>query len=123
MVDVFDRMFKCALTFGMSSAEFWFGDPQDYFVYQDAFAEKQKTLHDTIDVLSWNIAVYELQAHRQALSESLGGKRKKIFPEQPISCTKQKETKKKDDSVHPLLNKFLTMANAVNRNFKDEKNG
>ena len=46
-------MFKYALLYGMSSTEFWFGDPQDYFVYQDAFVDKVKKKHDEDDIRAW----------------------------------------------------------------------
>lgn len=107
----------------MPSVEFWFGDPQDYFVYQDAFADEVKRQHDEADIIAWTNASYELMALRQALSEFFGkrGSNKRYFPEEPNSLTKRKESvKTKIDGVHPLLNKFMTMASAVNNKFKEE---
>lgn len=125
-VDFFDNMFKCALCYGMSSTEFWFGDPQDFFVYQDAFVDKTKAQHDDIDISAWIYGKYGLLALRQALSESLGSKRsnKNFYPDEPSGLTKQKESIKKNiDGGHPLIGKFMRMAGAVNNKFKEERDG
>ena len=125
-VDFFDNMFKCALCYGMSSTEFWFGDPQDFFVYQDAFVDKTKAQHDDIDISAWIYGKYGLLALRQALSESLGSKRssKNFYPDEPSVLTKQKESIKKNiDGGHPLISKLMRMAGAVNNKFKEERDG
>lgn len=122
VVEFFDNMFKCALTYGMSSAEFWFGDPQDYFVYQDAFVDKIKVQHDDDDIKAWMFGQYNLLAYRQVMSEVWGkkGSSKKIFPDKPNVLTKQQETAKTEiDSPHPLMGKFMRMARAVNNKFKE----
>lgn len=119
-------MFKYALLYGMSSTEFWFGDPQDYFVYQDAFVDKVKIQHDNDDVKAWMFGQYNLWAYRQVMSEVWGkkGQSKKIFPDKPNSLTKQQENIKTEiESSHPLIGKFTRMARAVNNKFKEESNG
>lgn len=108
-------MFKCALIYGMTSEEFWFGNPQDYFVYQDAFAEREKKRYKDYDILSWQIGNYCCSAFRQVYSEAWGKKtnKKKFFPEKPISL---KENKNDD-----MLAKFMKIADKVNRRFNNAR--
>lgn len=107
-------MFKSALIYGMSSQEFWFGNPQDYFVYQDAFAEQKRLQHDEDDIRAWIYGKYNLLALRQSLSETLGkkgGSGKKYFPDKPDSIKERKNTpKKNDDDGKSLAIKVLAMA-------------
>lgn len=90
---------------------FWFGDPQDYFVFQDAFAEKEKKRYEDFDCEAWQSAKYVMLAYRQVQAE-VWSKRKNIdvFPKEPFCVTdrKQKEIKQKSKG-HPLLEKFLEM--------------
>lgn len=114
-VGFFDRMFKTALIYGMTSQEFWFGNPQDYFVYQDAFAEKKKNQHDEDDIRAWSYGQYNLLAFRQAMSEAFakkGSSHKKIFPEKPFSIKEVKNArrKKKEEDGKSLAMKILAMA-------------
>lgn len=84
-------MFECALIYGMSSEEFWFGNPQDYFVYQDAFCRKERNRHDEQDILAWSYARYNLLSFRQVMAESLSKTKRKLFPEKPFSLQEQKD--------------------------------
>lgn len=67
-----------ALLFNMSLNEFWYGNPQDFYVYADAYEEEQIKN----DYLCWLNAVYNLQAQRQSLSEALSKSQKQIFPKE-----------------------------------------
>ena len=116
IVSLYDKMFKYALIYGMTSQEFWFGNPQDYFVYQDAFAEKIKQKHDEYDIVAWLNGRYNLEAFSQVMSDSFkkkGASRKKIFPEQPYSVKDKKKVKKDTppkDGGKSLAIKILAMA-------------
>lgn len=117
-VDFFDRMFKTALIYGMTSQEFWFGNPQDYFVYQDAFAEKKKNQHEEDDIRAWLYGQYNLLAFRQSMSEAFakkGSSHKNIFPEKPFSIKEEKNTlrKKKEEDGKSLAIKILAMARSL----------
>lgn len=105
----------------MSSEEFWFGNPQDYFVYQDAFAEKEEKFHDDIDIMSWKTGYYNMLGYRQVYNDYWGKGNKKYFPQEPM-CISEKieEEKRQADEMHPLLNKFMRMATAVNNKLKEE---
>ena len=110
-------MFKTALIYGMTSQEFWFGNPQDYFVYQDAFAEKKKEQHNEDDIRAWAYARYNLFAFSQVINDGFGkkGSHKKIFPKQPFTFKEIKKTatNKKDDDGKSLAIKILAMAKRV----------
>ena len=110
-------MFKAALIYGMTSQEFWFGNPQDYFVYQDAFAEKKQQYYNENDVNAWMNAKYNLYAFAQVMSDSFGkkGSHKEIFPKEPFSMKDKKnraaENKQADGKTLAL--KILAMAKRV----------
>ena len=110
-------MFKTALIYGMTSQEFWFGNPQDYFVYQDAFAEKKKEQHNEDDIRAWAYARYNMFAFSQVISDGFGkkGAHKKIFPEQPFSFKeiKKNNAAKAQPDGKTLAIKILAMAKRV----------
>lgn len=110
-------MFKCALLYGMTSEEFWFGDPQDYFVYQDAFAERQTIDHDEMDIRAWMFGRYNMLAFAQAYADAWGkkGKHKKIFPDKPLYLAQKDEEKGERD----MLAKFRDIAASINQSLGD----
>lgn len=113
MVAFFDKMFKFALIYGMTSQEFWFGNPQDYFVYQDAFADKKKEQHNEYDIRAWSIGRYNLLAFSQVMSDNFGkkGSRKRIFPERPYTVNEIKSSPKKGkEDGKSLAIRILAMA-------------
>lgn len=108
-------MFKHALIYGMTSHEFWFENPQDYFVYQDAFAEKEKKRHSETDIIAWQYSRYNYLAFSQVIYDGFCSKTKRtIFPKQPISL--QEENKNES-----LLAKFERIAETVNMSFRNKK--
>lgn len=81
----------------MSSNEFWFGDPQEYFVHQDAFADKIRDRHTEIDIIGWTFAKYNMAAFAQVYSNAWGGKsHKEVFPREPYSLKQIKKPKPKN---------------------------
>ena len=107
-------MFKCALLYGMSSQEFWFGNPQDFFVYQDAFADKEKQRYKDADIMAWRFGYYNMLAFAQVYSNAFGkkGQNKKIFPPEP--CVVKEEKQKQSATPKPLLAKFLVIESKIN---------
>lgn len=73
-----------ALLFNMSLNEFWYGNPQDFYVYADAYEEKNKQQ----DYFCWLNGTYNLHAQRQALCEAFSKTAKQIYPKEPF-YTKQ----------------------------------
>lgn len=107
---MFDRLYKYALIYGMTPEHFWFGDPQDYFVFQDAFAETEKKKWEEIDMTAWTFGLYEMLAYRQVQSEVWGKRKQEIFPKEPNGVKARKEEQnKKLAHGHPLLAKYLDM--------------
>lgn len=107
-------MFKFALIYGMSSDDFWFGNPQDYFVFQDAFAEKAKNRHNEIDITAWTYASYNLKAFAQVYADAWGGKsHKDIFPSEPYSIKHIK--KRTPRNAKEAFERFKIVAERFNR--------
>lgn len=105
----------------MTSEEFWFGNPQDYFVYQDAFAEKTKMEHDLQDAIAWIQGRYNLLAFSEVAGAILckkGQKPKKVYPEEPFSVKLEREKNKKPLTLDDMWAKFKSMANAINKKFE-----
>ena len=50
-------MEKNALTFGMSTEEFWFGHPQTFYSYADVYVKKQKEKSIELDHLAWRMGL------------------------------------------------------------------
>lgn len=113
-------MFQYALLYGMTSQDFWFGNPQDFFVYQDAFADKEKRRYEDVDIVAWRNAYYNMLAFSQVYSNAFGKSHKKIFPEEPWTV---KERKKREAKSNPMLAKFLAIKEAVNATLMKKQNG
>lgn len=115
-------MFKCALLYGMTSQEFWFGDPQDFFVYQDAFADKEKQRYKDADIMAWRLGYYNMLAFAQVYSNAFGkkGQNKKIFPQEPYVVKEEKQ--KQSVTQNPLLAKFLVIESKINATMARRKN-
>lgn len=104
----------------MTSQEFWFGNPQDYFVYQDAFAERRQREHEEADIVAWMHGHYELLAFSQVMSQVMATKKsasKRIFPDKPFSIAQKEKPKEMN-----MLEKFKRIKERWNSNFK-AKNG
>lgn len=110
-------MFQCALSYGMTSEEFWFGHPQHYFVYQDAFADKEKKRHDEIDVIAWIFGRYDMKAFAQVYANSWSKKKQNIYPEQPESIKGRIE--KTSLSAKDRFEQFKLIADSINRHYKE----
>lgn len=108
-------MFKWALIYGMTSQEFWFGNPQDYFVYQDAFVAKQKLEHDEVDIVAWMYGKYNLLAFSQVYNNAFSKNSKEIYPKEPMSITSKN---KKEETLEDAWNKFKLRADILNNKFR-----
>jgi hypothetical protein len=99
-----DEQFKRSIIYGMPYDLFWFGDPQDYFVYADAYNEKQKEK----DVLNWQLGQYI----QFAVGSCLESKCK--YPQKPMFYAHEEE---KPKDVYDMLERFKGMVAEVNKNF------
>ena len=73
-----------ALTFGMSTEEFWFGHPQTFYSYADVYVKKQEEKATELDYLAWRMGLYTMLGINQCLSI----KNSNIFPKKPF-CLKE----------------------------------
>ena len=99
-----DEQFKRSIIYGMTYDLFWFGDPQDYFVYADAYNEKQKEK----DYLNWQLGQYIQCAIGSCFEKNCK------YPDKPMFYAREEE---KPKTVFDMRDKFLAMMNQVNKNF------
>ncbi len=78
-------MEKNALTFGMSTEEFWFGHPQTFYSYADVYIKKQEEKTKELDYLAWRMGLYSMLGTKQCLSTKLT----RIFPEKPYGLKEE----------------------------------
>lgn len=108
-------MKRNALLFNMSLNDFWYGNPQDFYVYADAFELKKQQ----IDYNSWLDATYNLYAFRQALGEALSKNPKQIFPKEPFM---EKENRQKNGIArNDLQEKILAGLNRAKDIIRNKK--
>lgn len=105
-------MKRNALFFNMPLNEFWYGNPQDFYVYADAYELKKEQLDHNI----WLNNVYGLLAHRQALSEALSKHPKQIFPKE--SFTEKQRNFENGIAKNELQRKILEGLNRTKQIFQ-----
>lgn len=88
-------MFEQALIFGMTPKHFWQGNPQDFYVYANAYIKKEQMKAQEQLTLAWTNGQYTLLAVSQALSNALSSKKQKIFPTKPPNIMKGELTPEK----------------------------
>ena len=108
MLEALEVQFKESIKYGMSYNQFWFDDPQLYYVYEEAYQEKLKDKLKIQDILNWQSAYYI----RLATGSCLDGKCK--FPDKPMFFAKEEE---KPKTVYDMLERFKGMVAEVNKNF------
>lgn len=100
----------------MSAEEFWFGDPQQYFVYQRAFAREQKRIHDELDIIGWSFARYNMWGWSQTYENAWGGNtHKEIFPREPLTVKESTMKKAKPKNAKDAFERFKIIAERYNR--------
>lgn len=82
-----------ALTFGMSTDEFWFGHPQTFYSYADVYVKKQQEKATELDYLAWRTGFYGVLSIKQALACKMTS----IYPTFPFAY--KEETKDKEMSL------------------------
>lgn len=87
----------------MSSEEFWFGNPQHYFVYQDAYIEKKKTAFKEMDSNNWSLGGYIHYALQDVIGALFSKSAKKNYPKEPLHVIKEKKNKTQTASIRDKL--------------------
>lgn len=80
-----------ALKVGMPLNEFWYGNPQNFYLYCDEYKERMELQQELADIQAYTQGVYSLLALRQALGESFSKIAKKVFPDEPFSQTEKRK--------------------------------
>jgi hypothetical protein len=108
MTEVFELQFKNSIRYGMTYNQFWFDDPQLYYVYEEAYQDELKDKLKMQDILNWQSAYYI----RLATDSCLDNKCK--FPDKPMFFAHEEE---KPKDVYDMLERFKGMVAEVNKNF------
>lgn len=110
MLEVFNIQFKESIKYGMTYSQFWFEDPQLYYIYSEAYVEQQQDRLKEKDILNWQLGQYI----QSAICASFDDKGRVKYPNQPYFFAK-KEDKPKD--VYEMLDRFKGIVAQVNKNF------
>jgi hypothetical protein len=117
--EIFEESFPFYLAIGMSSAEYWSGDPSLARYYRKAYKIKQEEINNN----AWLQGMYIYDAISTALHNALRGKNSKprSYAEQPYNFeNKEKSEQEKAQEVAIEQEKALAwMENFVRINNKD----
>lgn len=94
----------------MTYSQFWFDDPRLYYIYEEAYIEKQEDRLKEKDILNWQLGNYI----KTAILSSFDDKGRCKYPDKPIFFAKQDE---KPKDVYDMLERFKCMVDNVNSNF------
>lgn len=97
----------------MNYNQFWFDDPQLYYIYEEAYVEEREDRLKEQDILNWQLGQYI----QSAICLSFDDKGRCKYPNTPIFFAKQ-EDKPKD--VYDMLERFKGMVAEVNKNFNQK---
>jgi hypothetical protein len=104
MLDAFERQFKESIKYGMTYEQFWFYDPQLYYIYEEAYLEKLKEK----DILNWQLAYYISYSVGTCLAKECK------FPKEPLFYAKKEN---KPQNVYDMRERFEAMVALVNNRF------
>lgn len=115
LLDYFNfYLFPLAIKVGMTPEQFWEQDPQLFWVYLDAYYQKQKELYERENYNAFNQGYYFLLALRDALQFSSHPKH--IYPKKPLGMEqnrKRKLSKQEIDLARKL--QFMKMEQQLKR--------
>ena len=106
MQEVFDLQFKNSIYYGMTYEQFWFYDPQLYYIYEEVYLDKLKEK----DALNWQLGQY-IQI---AICASFDEKGRCKYPETPMFYAREND---KPKDVFDMRDKFIRMVEQINKNF------
>jgi hypothetical protein len=108
MLEVFEVQFKNSIRYGMTYNQFWFDDPQLYYIYEESYREQLEDRLKEKDIFNWQLGQYIQLAIGSCLDKNIK------YPNSPI-FNKEQATKPK--TTLDMLEKFKTMVDQVNKNF------
>ena len=110
MLEVFNIQFKNSIRYGMTYSQFWFDDPQLYYIYEEAYQDEMKDRLKEKDILNWQLGQYI----HSAILASFDDEGRCKYPNTPSFFAKQEE---KPKDVYDMFERFKGMVANVNRNF------
>lgn len=117
MLDYFQfYMLPIAIKIGMTTSQFWDGNPDDFFAYWDAYEMLKRDESIEKNINNYNLAKYIMLAVAQNLQFSKNPK--KIFPKEPFKLASQKSkmTNKEYEELRKI--KLKSMCDNLNKNKK-----
>lgn len=90
-----EELFPLALMYGMTSQEFWYGDPALMWSYRIFYENKLKVDRDTSNQLAWLQGLYIYDGVSKAIVNAFGGKGSKplSYLDSPIDLSGTNEKK------------------------------
>lgn len=89
----------------MTYKQFWFDDPQLYYIYEESYLDGLKEK----DALNWQLGQYIQLAIGSCLAKECK------YPNEPMFYAHEE---KKPQSVFDMRDKFLSMVQQVNKRFE-----
>lgn len=88
-----------AITFGMSTSDFWEEEPTMMWAYQKSYIDKKKIEAETSNFNAWLQGVYFFQAVSISLYNNLGRNKStiKTYPKEPYNLFKDPEELRKEE--------------------------
>ncbi len=115
-------MQKNALLFGMSLDDFWYSNPNMFYLYRDYYTEKIKLENEIADNLAWEQGLYFLHSLRQIFYEAgfiKGNKEKLSYPKK--SFNQIAEENKSENKANLIKQKVLARAMQIEQNINEKK--
>lgn len=109
MLEALDYQFKESIKYGMTYNQFWFDEPQLYYIYEEAYIEQVQERFKERDVFNWQLGQYIQIAVGSCLAKEVK------YPKTPMFAGKVDEKPKNE---YDMLEKFKAMVAEVNKNFE-----
>ncbi len=95
-----------AITFGMSTREFWEDDPEYLWAYRKSYMDKIKSQQETDNFNAWLNGLYVYNAVSISLHNGFGNGSAKSYMKQPIDFskkTKEQIVEERENSIKEQL--------------------
>ena len=110
MLEALNLQFKESIKYGMSYNQFWFDDPQLYYIYEQAYKEQMEDRLKEKDIYNWQLGQYIQLAVGSCLAKECK------YPKEPCFYANEKNNKPKN--VYDMRERFEAMVAQINNNFK-----
>lgn len=80
--DLVNAMKRNAMLFGMSMEEFWYDNPQNFYLRGEVYKKRQEEKAEAYDYIAWRIGLYTMLGTQQTLTT----RQTRIFPREPFSA-------------------------------------